>query len=465
MENVLLILSILVQLAAAILAFRSLPPCKVHFPWALIPLALTLRVAHLGAHWWFGRHELSLLEEAAGLAVSVVVLAGVWFLAPALRSLWGEWNERGELVQELREKTAELDTIIRTMADGVILYGPEGEIRQMNPAAQEIFGYGPDTYGKAPAQRFSPGKFRRGDGSVFPLDKMPVMRTLRGETVRSEIVEYVGDEKRLYLAISTAPILSPEGRILGAVGTCSDITSLRLLQEENESFLHTVTHDLRTPLTVILGHAELLQGEIERTDLGELAKINIEAILTAGQHIDRMMDDLVDFAHLRGGEIELQCRALDLSSFVADFLSRSEVVLDVSRISTEIPADLPKVCADPRYLERSLNNLVANALKYSEAPAPVHIRVSLEGDDIVVRVCDSGQGIPAADLPCVFNRFFRARNAARKAGLGLGLFITRSFIEAHGGRIWVQSVQGEGSTFSFTLPPADRRHSCALGQG
>jgi PAS domain S-box-containing protein len=456
MEIAVLIISILSQLLGAVLALRLIPISKMRLPWALIAAALSVRTLHLCFKLWMalGGHELNLMEEILRLAVSVLVLVGVWLLGPALRSLRKAWKERGELLIKLREKTAELDTIIGTMAEGVIFYSPEGKIRKMNPAAKAIFGCSPEGCRKGSAERSSFGVTE--DAAKFPpLDKMPVERALEGETVRSEIIEYTSlGGSSFCLAVSAAPVFSPDGQMLGAVGTFTDITSLRQLQEENESFLHTITHDLSTPLTVILGHAELLQPEIEQANLGDLPMLNIEAILTAGQQMDKMMDDLIDLTRLRGGTIPLQCQTVDLSSFIPDFLSRSSVALDVARISAEIPPDLPKVCADPRYLERSLFNLVSNALKYSEPHDPVCIRAGGEGSELVVSVSDAGHGIPPEDLPHIFKRFFRARNAGRRRGFGLGLFITRSIVEAHGGQIWAQSDPGQGSTFSFTLPLA-----------
>ncbi len=326
MEIALSALSIVLQLAAAVLLFRLVAISRRRFPWLLLALALSARTLYLCVHLWQSLAEGSapnLLIEGLGLAVSALFLAGVCLVRTAV---CGEERER------------------------------------------------------------------------------------------------------------------------------SDIDLLRRMQEENETFLHGVTHDLRTPLTVILGHAEMLQGEIERARLGELSSLHVGAIQTAGLQIDRMMDDLVDLARLGGGEIDLHCRMVELGSFVADFLARSAPALDVGRIEVHIPPDLPEIFADPRYLERSLVNLLSNALKYSEAPAPVTIRAERRGEEVLVSVTDRGRGIAPEDQCHVFSRFYRARNAGKKRGLGLGLFITRSFVEAHGGRIWVRSAPGEGSTFSFSIP-------------
>jgi signal transduction histidine kinase len=133
-------------------------------------------------------------------------------------------------------------------------------------------------------------------------------------------------------------------------------------------------------------------------------------------------------------------------------LAHAAGVLDVARVECDVEPGLPPVDADPARLERVFTNLVSNALKYSPSDAPVRIAASRQAGVAVVSVTDRGAGIAADDVTRLFQRFYRARLTQRAEGLGLGLYIARMLVEAHGGRIWVESVPGEGSTFSFTVP-------------
>jgi signal transduction histidine kinase len=280
---------------------------------------------------------------------------------------------------------------------------------------------------------------------------------LRGEAALAEMVSFTRpDGSTRWLMAGAAPVRSPQGGIWGAVGTYTDVTRLHQLAEENESYVHMIAHDLRNPLTVISGHAEMLQGAVDEADLGEIPRFNIESILNAGQQMAKMMEDLVDLARLRGGQLKLDREPIDLDVFLRSLLDRSRVALEVGRIAVEMPADLPPVWGDPHALERIFVNLLSNALKYSPPGMPVEIRAQRQNGSVVCAVTDHGPGIAPAELPHIFDRFYRARIASHKpGGLGLGLSITKSLLEAHGGGIRVETAPGEGSTFFFSLPAVD----------
>jgi signal transduction histidine kinase len=259
-----------------------------------------------------------------------------------------------------------------------------------------------------------------------------------------------GATEPLWVAVSAAPIRADGGKIIGAVSTMTDVTSLHEMQKEREMYVHTISHDLRIPLTVVLGHAELLGTTCRDADSGD----HVEAILKGAERMQTMLDDLVDAARLEGGEIALAEEPLSLHGFLADLLQRASALPGASRIRVDLPAELPPVSADPPRLERILTNLLTNALKYSPPESAVEVKARAEGGEVVIAVRDRGQGIHPEDLPHLFKRFHRFRQPRKGDSVGLGLYITRSLVEAHGGRIWVESTPGEGSTFFFTLPAA-----------
>jgi signal transduction histidine kinase len=223
------------------------------------------------------------------------------------------------------------------------------------------------------------------------------------------------------------------------------IRRLRGATEQREDLLRAVSHDIRNPLQIVVLQAQrLLRGPGE-----ERTRRAAAGVLTAARRIDRMLRDLADSAKAESGRIDLAWAQVPLRDFVDQLLDTSDGVFEVGRVANEIPGDLPPVLADPDRLDRILANLVGNALKYSQAG--VRIRAEAAGEEIRISVVDHGPGITDGDLPRIFERYYRGQRHEGE-GLGLGLYIVRKLVEAHGGRISAESRLGEGSTFTFTLP-------------
>ncbi|MHB0935434.1 MAG: PocR ligand-binding domain-containing protein [Armatimonadota bacterium] len=250
------------------------------------------------------------------------------------------------------------------------------------------------------------------------------------------------------------------GQIIRSTGMVHDITEQKQVERERERlldqmkiFVHMVSHDLRAPLAIIKGYAELLGDEIA-ADVDPIARQYIETISRGIRRMDRMIDDLVEVARLEGGQLQLDLKVLVLPEYLAAFVKRNAGVLSADRINLEIPDHLAPVLADDARLERILMNLLSNAQKYSAPATPIRMRVDQDADGVTISVVDQGSGIHPEDLPYLFDRFYRATGERRAEGIGLGLYITRLLVEAQGGRIRVESEVGKGSTFSFTLPVA-----------
>lgn len=230
-----------------------------------------------------------------------------------------------------------------------------------------------------------------------------------------------------------------------------DITDRKRAEEQHEDMLRVITHDLRSPLFVILGRAQLLARAFADQPANELARRSADAIVVSSKIMAAMLDELLESIQLDACEVRLDRRELSCAAFVTELVERMAGG-DAPRLTVRIPAGLPPVSADPARLERVLANLITNALKYSPDGEPVVIDAERSGDELVVSVADRGVGIAREDLPHVFERFWRAPGARSREGLGLGLFITKRLVEAHGGRIWAESELGVGSIFRFTLP-------------
>lgn len=226
-----------------------------------------------------------------------------------------------------------------------------------------------------------------------------------------------------------------------------------LREEEREGYVHAISHDLRNPLTAVQGQAQLLLHRAEKAELPAYVQTGAEAVLVSARRMNVMIQDLVDTARLQSGQLRLNTRPLALAPFLDEAIERLSGSQEAERVRIDLAPDLPLVLADPDRLERVVVNLLSNALKYSAADSAVTVAARADGDQVVVSVADQGAGIPPEEVPLVFERFYRAEGTREhREGLGLGLHIVRGLVEAHGGRTWVESQLGRGSTFHFTLP-------------
>jgi signal transduction histidine kinase len=231
--------------------------------------------------------------------------------------------------------------------------------------------------------------------------------------------------------------------------------ALQESEAHQKMLVHLVSHDLRAPVTIIQGYADLLRDRLASQPLDEQTQMALNAIRRGIRRMDVMIQDLTDTARAEGGQLTLDRQPVRLQAYLPELLARSASVLEVTRISVNLPAALPLVCADYDRFERILTNLLTNALKYSDPGTPVEVTAQRQDGDVVLAITDQGQGISADAIPHLFERFYRVPGARKAEGIGLGLYITKLLVEAHGGRIWVESEVGKGSTFSFTLPVAD----------
>ncbi|MHB0935889.1 MAG: sensor histidine kinase [Armatimonadota bacterium] len=228
--------------------------------------------------------------------------------------------------------------------------------------------------------------------------------------------------------------------------------ALRRSQEEREELMRTISHDLRAPLTIIRGHAEVIPELLQAEPAA--AQESLAAIERSVDAMNAMIQDLVDAARLEGGQITLELAPIRPAEYLPDLLQRLSTLVETGRIMLQLDPGLPPVLADRNRLDRIMLNLLTNALKYSPPDSPIEIRASREGAQVAFSVVDRGQGIDPDDVPHIFDRFYRPKAGRKAESVGLGLYITRGLVEAHGGRIEVTSAPGKGSTFTFTLPVA-----------
>ncbi|MGB8929654.1 MAG: ATP-binding protein [Anaeromyxobacteraceae bacterium] len=349
-------------------------------------------------------------------------------------------------------QAAELEAVLDSIADGLVIFGPRGEVRSMNEAAFRYVAGDPS--GELAAALPSSGPcFVDAEGRPLAAGKSPVERALSGETVRAlhlrtqdPVTGRCG-----WVAASAAPIRGAEGRIDGAVLTFSDETSVYRLHEERDDLLRAITHDLRTPLNAIYMQAHLVARGAGGPDR---ASERGHSIVKSCERMSDMIQELADSAMLEAGRLQFAPQPVDVPEFALELLERLRGGLDVDRVRFASAPGLPRVIADPKRLERIFVNLVSNALKYSPVQTEVEVRTSAVEAGVEISVTDRGVGITPEDQAHLFERWFRSKGNRRPEGLGLGLYITRLLVEAQGGRITVETALGCGSTFRVTLPAA-----------
>jgi len=250
-------------------------------------------------------------------------------------------------------------------------------------------------------------------------------------------------------------IRDERGQISLVIVVQRDVTELRQLMQLKDEYTALISHDLRTPLTAILGQAQLLQRHLARgEDTEGRVQMQLESIVVQTRRMDAMIKDLLESSRLETGTMQLRKQPVDLAQLAADVAGHVGLAGNRGRIQTVIDGRRAVISADPAQIERLLSNLLTNALKYSAPDTPVVVSVAASADEAIVSVADQGSGISPEDLPRVFERFARVGGGAQTGieGVGLGLYIARLIVEAHSGRLWAESEVGKGSIFSCALP-------------
>ncbi|PYU74613.1 MAG: hypothetical protein DMG49_04440 [Acidobacteria bacterium] len=345
-----------------------------------------------------------------------------------------------KLAVSLSETAARLDLTIRTVA----VVDATDRVVFSNPGFAEILGLDmPPKIGSALVE------------AVRQTELIEAVRSvLRGEpAVHAEIV--TGTVRQRFFAATAAAVRG--GEKSGAVLVLHDISDLRKLERVRRDFVANVSHEFKTPLTAIQGFAEtLLAGAIDDPQ----NRIHfLEVILEHSRRLARLTDDLLKLSKMDADRLELEIRRLSVSQFVESCIEttqRPAAEKDL-RISVNLPARLPDIAADRLRLAEVLQNLLDNAMQYTPTGGQIVVSASADGAEVTFTVSDTGIGIPQADQPRIFERFYRVDVARSRevGGTGLGLSIAKHLVEVHGGRIWVESEVGQGSQFHFTVPIFD----------
>ncbi len=340
-------------------------------------------------------------------------------------------------------------TELDRLPDAVLELDEECRVRAANVAAVELTGLAAgDLVGRPIADALEP---RAPDGRALcatgwhPSARLPAVRRIPEQEVW---LRAAGG--RLVRTLVTGRYERDDaGALTGAVLVLRDGARRRTAVGDGIEVISTVSHELRSPLTSVKGYTSLLLNRWDR--LGEEQKrMMLEQVHHDADRVTRLVTELLDISRLESGRLVLRRQMVDLVTLINGVLEKVRMMETGLVAKVEFPDNFPHVYADPDKIEQVLTNLVENAAKYAD-PQSLQVTGELVDGNVTVAVADSGEGIPVSDLPQVFTKFFR-RAETRPTGSGLGLWISRGLVEAHGGRLVVESEVGHGSVFRFTLP-------------
>jgi protein-histidine pros-kinase len=340
------------------------------------------------------------------------------------------------------DRLQEQAELLQLARDGIFVHSfAEGRISYWNAGAEALYGWSAAEAVGTISQELLRTEFPQ------PLLEIKAVLAEHGFW-QGELLHARKDGSRVAAASRWAAKRDAAGQISSVLELNTDISDRRELEQLQRAFVSMVAHDLRTPLASVIAFGELMRSR------GAYDPRAIEVILAQGRRLARLVNDLQDLWQLENGRLRVRRAHVDVAAIARAVLAEAEVLAPSHRLRLEAPAGQLEGMWDRDRLEQVLHNLVSNAVKYAPEGGEVVVRVEDLGRDVRVSVIDGGSGIPKDELPLLFERFYRARaaRAANLRGLGLGLYIVRSLVEAHGGRIWVESELGRGSTFIFTLP-------------
>ncbi len=373
--------------------------------------------------------------------------------------------ENARLIDDAEHRRATLDSVMRSLVDGLILLDRHGRMTYANPCAEVMLGLkSAELVGKpllnldrALAARVSspPGALDRlltaarspapdGDSQVPAADLAVSRPAGEGGGTRTTQVQ-----ARLF------PIHDAAGGELGQALLLHDVTREKEVDRMKSQLLSTVSHELRTPLASIKGFATtLLRQDV---DWDEVTRREFLAIIDEeSDHLSELISNLLDMARIEAGTLRVEREPMEIGPVVRDTVETFRVMTHQHQFELLLPAQLPWVEADSRRVRQVLRNLIENAIKYSPAGGPVDVQVHSLPGEIQVGVSDRGIGIEPDHMARIFDRFYQVDSASTRkvGGSGLGLSICKAIVEAHNGRLWVESKPGVGSSFYFTLPIA-----------
>ncbi len=363
------------------------------------------------------------------------------------------------LYSQLEQERSRLATIIENSANGIMILDASLDVLVINQALATMVDMTPEEAIGLPYDEVLPLENIQGDdiSVVGNLDEIFAEEGLRCE---GELNRPGGG--RVSLAITYTPLYDNEGRPVNIIVNVYDITQFREEEEMKSTFTSIISHELKTPVALIKGYAQTLAREDAEWD-AETARQSLEIIEEEADRLEALIDNLLDVSRIQASGLRLDFDDVNMEQLVTRVADAYRIQSPAHTIELDYPDPLPLVWGDEERLRQVLTNLVGNAIKYSPEGGVIRLggwaEPATETTEarVVTFVADQGIGIPTEELPHIFDRFYRVDSTLRRstAGAGLGLFLCKAIIDAHGGELWVRSEAGSGATFFFSLPVSD----------
>jgi PAS domain S-box-containing protein len=422
------------------------------------------------------RRQLAIVREALGVPLEQAValplvledeqsVGGIFLFrsgsvafSPGDRALLRDFADQAAIavrnarqVEQLRVEKARVETIIENSPNGVLILDPEMRVLVSNRALSNLVGLPPEQIRGRPCAEVLQLQNATGDHlclSGRPLPPPTGVWYGEGDIVRP-------GRRRVTVGITYSPLFDRNGNLLNIIATLTDITRYREAEELKSTFISVISHELKTPVSLIKGYASTLARE-DAPLSPEMVREYGRIIEEESNRLNELINNLLDASRIQAGALQLDMAEVNLAVLAGTAVERFRTQAPSHRFELDFPADLPLVRGDEKRIRQVLDNLLSNAIKYS--PGGGLIRVGAWRDDhrVVVYVADTGIGIPPEEQRNVFERFYRVESGLRRGtqGVGLGLYLVKALIEAHGGEVWLQSEPGKGTTFFFSLPVA-----------
>jgi signal transduction histidine kinase len=356
-----------------------------------------------------------------------------------------------QLYTQVSQQKQRMDALLDSAADGILILLPDHRIERCNPALSRMLGEAVEAVQNQDhdevirwAQRPEGVTLEQAEAGGWPLTPNATLY-VEGDLLR-------GGGIPLPIGITYAPLLAHDGKLLNIIATIRDITRFREAEEIKTTFISVISHELKTPVALIKGYVGTLRRDDATWDRS-VVQDSLAVIEEEADHLTELIENLLDASRLQAGALKINLADVSLEVLARRIVERFRTQTSRHTFMVDIAADFPVILGDEDRLGQVFNNLISNAIKYSPEGGEICISGQARPEQVIVCISDQGEGVAPEDIPHIFDRFYRSQKATRNTkGAGLGLYLARAVIEAHGGRIWVDPKPGAGARICFSLP-------------
>lgn len=352
----------------------------------------------------------------------------------------------------------EFHTVLKSIADGVVVINTDGEVILFNQTAEKITGYQSEEVEESSFEEIF--HVQTEGRQKVSFDIHAVLQNGELTETADHIFLLKKDGSTVPITYSIAPIHHNGSKIRGAVITLRDVSREYEINRMKSEFVSIVSHQLRTPLSAIKWFLETLIENHQNDPISDRQRDYLEQAFQSNERMIILINDLLNVSRLESGRVRNDPTSIDVATIFRSVIQEMEIFAHANNVTidcTFCEKTIPDVYVDPGKIRQVIQNLLSNGVKYTRGKETLRIEVEVRPKEIEFRIQDQGIGIPESDQQRLFEPFFRAENAiaTQAEGSGLGLYICKMLLEFNGGRIWVESTVGKGSTFFFTLPRAN----------